>query len=152
MQGDNGAGRAGVQRPRHLGRRPLPVGRAGDAEVVRRNPVGVQRHHRQRRLLLRGDGVVELDPVVRQVLAYPLAEQVVGDAREQAGGHAEAGEPERDVGGAAAGRDLEVAADGRRHEVDESLAGHGDHAGALLPFGPGWSGAVIADPPGARCR
>ena len=131
MQGHDLAGPTGVQGARDLGRRPLPVGGAGDPEVVGRHTVGVQRHHRQRRLLVRRHRVVEADPVVPQVLPDPLAEHVVGDPREQAGGYAEAGEAERDVGGAAAGRDLEVAADGRRHQVDECLSGDGDDAGAV---------------------
>jgi hypothetical protein len=70
--------------------------------------------------------VVELDAVVRQMFADAPAEQVVRDPREQAGRHAQAGEPERDVRRAAAGSDLKVVADGRGHQVDERLAGDRD--------------------------
>jgi hypothetical protein len=73
--------------------------------------------------------VVELDAVVGEVLADPLAEQVVRDPGEQAGGHAEAREPECHVCRAAARGDLEVAAHGRGHEVDEGLPGDGHDAG-----------------------
>ena len=100
------------------------------------------------------------DAVVGEVRADPSAEQVVRDAGQQAGGDAEAGEAERDVGRAAAGRDLEIAADRCGHQVDEGLTGDGDHAGGAAcrrrvrgqPAGVGASGAVTADRPGARCR
>ena len=118
----------------------------------------VQRHHRQGRLLFRRDRVVELDTVVGEVRADPFAEQVVRDTGQQAGGDAQAGEAERDVRRATAGRDLEVVADRRGHQVDEGLTGDGDHAGRATgrgrvggqPAGSGRVEAVTADLPGSE--
>ena len=79
--------------------------------------------------------MVELDAVVGEVRADAPAEQVVRDPRQQSRGDTEAGEAERDVRRAAAGRDLEVPADRRRDEVDEGLTGDGDHARAAGAHG-----------------
>ena len=68
------------------------------------------------------------DAVAAEVVAEAAAEHVVGDAGEHPGGHAEPGEPDRDVRRAAARGGLEVSADGRRDEVDERLARDGDDA------------------------
>src|SRR5690606_13113594 len=68
----------------------------------------------------------ELHAVAGEVLADAAAEHVVGDAGEQPGGHPEPGERHRHVGGAPAGRGLEVVADGRRDHVVQRLAREGD--------------------------
>ena len=124
VQGDDGA----VQRALQLVGRPLPVGRARDAEVVARHAVGAERDHRHGRLFGGHDDVGEVDVVGGEVVAEATAEHVVGDAGEHPGGHAEPGEPHGDVRRAAAGAGLEVLRHRRRYEIDQRLARDGDDA------------------------
>ena len=127
MQRDDRPGRSGVERTRHLVCGPLPVCGAVDPEVVGGRTIGVERHHRQGCLLAAATAWSSCTPLCVRCSRMRLPSMSSAMRASRRAGTPRRASPSATFAGLPPVR-LEIAADGRRNQVDESFTGDRHHA------------------------